>query len=120
MRAGNGTVEAARALVDPRLERYLALVERMFWSPEGSFPTGGDTPEQLIEAFVSHNEEVKRAVPPERLLVWEVTEGWEPLCAFLGVDVPSQPLPRANDRETFTGRVIDGALAAIQASRQVP
>jgi len=110
-------LSSARATVDPRWRRYVALVERMFWSREGTFAEGNERPEQLIEAFVRHNDEVRRTVPAERLLVWQVSEGWEPLCEFLGVDVPAEPLPRANDRETFTGRVIDGALSAIQASR---
>ena len=82
-----------------------------------TFASGHERPEQLIEGMVRHNEEVKASVPADRLLVWEVTEGWEPLCEFLGVDVPSEAMPHANDRETFLGRVIDGALAAIQASR---
>lgn len=110
-------LSSARALVDPRWKRYVAFVERMFWSPEGSFPAGGETQEQLIEAMVRHNELVKATVPADRLLVWEVTEGWEPLCEFLGVEVPDEPMPHANDRETFLGRVIDGALAAIAAAR---
>jgi hypothetical protein len=110
-------LSSARATIDPRWRRYVALVERMFWSPEGTFAGGHERPEQLIEAFVAHNQEVERAVPAERLLVWEVQEGWEPLCAFLGVEVPADPLPRANDRQTFTERVIDGALTAIEASR---
>ena len=56
-----------------------------------------------------------RAIPPERLLVWEVGEGWGPLCEFLGVDVPDEPLPHANDRDTFIGRVADAAIDALQA-----
>jgi hypothetical protein len=111
-------LSSARATVDPRWKRYVALVERMFWSPEGTFANGHERPDQLIDAFVRHNEDVERTVPADRLLVWDVGEGWEPLCSFLGVEVPSEPLPRANDRETFTGRVIDGALAALQASRE--
>ena len=110
-------LSSARALVDPRWKRYVAFVERMFWSPEGTFSEGGERPEQLIAQFERHNELVKATVPAERLLVWEVTEGWGPLCEFLGVDVPAEPMPHANDRETFLGRVIDGALAAIAASR---
>ena len=110
-------LSSARATVDPRWQRYVALVERMFWSPEGTFARGHERPEQLIEAFVQHNQEVEHAVPADRLLVWQVEEGWEPLCAFLGVEVPADPLPRANDRQTFTERVIDGALTAIEASR---
>ena len=69
----------------------------MFWGPQGTFANGHE-PQQLIEQMHAHNEQVKRTVPPERLLVWEVTEGWEPLCEFLGVDVPDEPLPHANDR----------------------
>jgi len=107
----------ARAEVDPRWRRYLALVDRMFWSERGTFADGHE-PEQLIAQMVAHNEQVKCAVPPERLLVWEVTDGWEPLCAFLQVDVPEGPLPHANDRETFVERVTDGALDTLRAWRE--
>ncbi len=103
----------ARAKVDSQWDRYLRLVDRMFWSPEGCFPDGHETPEQLIAQFHRHNEAVKAGVPADRLLVWSVTEGWEPLCEFLEVPVPSEPLPHVNDRETFMGRVIDGALAKL-------
>ncbi len=107
----------ARAGVDPRWRRYLELVDRMFWGEQGTF-AAGNSPAQLIEQMVAHNEQVKRTVPPERLLVWEVTDGWEPLCEFLEVDVPDQPLPHANDRETFLERVTDGALDALRTWRE--
>jgi hypothetical protein len=51
------------------------------------------------------NEEVQRTVPEERLLVFEVRDGWEPLCRFLGVDVPDKPFPRANDGASFEQRI---------------
>ena len=57
----------------------------MFWGPQGTFADGHERPEQMIEQMARHNEQVKRAVPAERLLVWEVTEGWGPLCEFLDV-----------------------------------
>lgn len=41
-----------------------------------------------------HNKEVIRRIPRERLLVFNVKEGWEPLCKFLGVDVPDEPFPQ--------------------------
>jgi hypothetical protein len=109
-------LSSARAQIDPKWRRYLEFVHRMFWSEEGTFPDG-HSPEKLIEGFVAHNEEVKRVVPADRLLVWEVTEGWEPLCDFLGIPVPAQPLPHANDRATFLDRVIGGALVTLQAWR---
>jgi hypothetical protein len=67
----------------------------------------------MMEQFEAHNELVKASVPADRLLVWSVTEGWEPLCEFLEVPVPAEPLPHVNDRETFLGRVIDGALGKL-------
>lgn len=106
-------LSSARGEVDPRWRRYLELVDRMFWGPEGTFAAGWTEPAQLIEQFERHNEQVRRAVPAERLLVWEVTEGWGPLCEFLEVEVPAEPLPHENDRETFLDRVIGGAIAAL-------
>jgi Sulfotransferase domain len=108
----------ARAEVDPRWSRYLALVDRMFWGPQGTFAAGHAEPRQLIAQMERHTEEVRRAVAPERLLVWEVGDGWDPLCEFLEVDVPIIPLPHANDRDTFLERVIGGALDALQAWRE--
>ena len=103
----------ARSEIDPRWRRYLELVDRMLWSGEAPFAYG-HSPQELIEGMIRHNEQVRRSIPAERLLVWEVAEGWQPLCEFLGVEVPVDPLPHANDRETFVGRVTDGAIDALQ------
>jgi hypothetical protein len=56
----------------------------------------------MIEAFKRWNEEVKEFVPAERLLIYEVKEGWEALCDFLGVEAPkSKPFPHLNDSDSF-------------------
>lgn len=44
-----------------------------------------------------HNEWVRENVPPERLHVSELKDGWAPLCKILDVPVPDEPYPRAND-----------------------
>jgi hypothetical protein len=108
----------ARAEVDPRWHAYLEFVDRMFWGPEGTFSEGYDEPQQLIDQALAHEEKVKRDVPADRLLVWEVGEGWEPLCDFLELPVPDHPLPHVNDRDTFLERVMAGALDALQAWRE--
>jgi hypothetical protein len=59
----------------------------------------------LIDFFHRHNEEVLATVPAERLLVYEAGQGWEPLCEFLGVPVPTGPYPSENSRAEFIGRV---------------
>jgi Sulfotransferase domain len=49
-----------------------------------------------LRVFEQHYERVRRTMPAERLLDYRVQEGWEPLCRFLGVDVPDEPFPRVN------------------------
>ncbi|KAI1192461.1 hypothetical protein F5X97DRAFT_317303 [Nemania serpens] len=51
--------------------------------------------------LVNWNQYVKDTVPPKKLLVMQLQEGWEPLCKFIGVPVPDGPLPRANDTEAI-------------------
>ena len=52
--------------------------------------------EKAIAAYHQHNAEVQKVVPPAQLLVYRVKDGWEPLCAFLGVPVPNTPFPNTN------------------------
>jgi hypothetical protein len=49
----------------------------------------------------AHNAAVIAAIPPERLLVFEVSQGWAPLCRFLGLPVPATPFPRVNEAGSF-------------------
>ena len=51
-----------------------------------------------------HNEAVMREVPPEKLLVFNPAEGWEPLCRFLGVAVPDEAFPRVNSTQEWQKR----------------
>lgn len=58
--------------------------------------------EATIAAYHAYNDEVRRVVPPDRLLEYRVDQGWGPLCAFLGVAEPiGVPFPRVNDRAYF-------------------
>ena len=64
-----------------------------------------DDPEHMLAIYRAHNEEVRRTIAPDRLLVFDVAEGWAPLCAFLEVPVPDTPFPRANSTQEFQERV---------------
>jgi hypothetical protein len=69
-----------------------AIVEQTF----GCAPTDRAG---VLAAFRRRTEEVRAAIPRERLLVFDVSQGWEPLCAFLGVPVPGAPFPRTNSTQ---------------------
>ena len=69
---------------------------------------GGDR-ETALMAYRRRTEQVRAAIPSERLLVFDVAEGWEPLCRFLGVPVPRTPFPRANSTEEFW-KLVKGEL----------
>ena len=53
------------------------------------------------KVFNDHIEKVKATVPPEKLLVYDVRDGWGPLCEFLGVPEPEDALPHLNKKENF-------------------
>merc|ERR1712187_347825 len=52
----------------------------------------------LKAGFDSHTRAVREAVPKERLLEFDVKQGWEPLCKFLNLPVPNTAFPHVNDR----------------------
>jgi Sulfotransferase domain len=58
----------------------------------------------MTDYFRRHSAEVERAIARERLLVYEIGQGWGPLCAFLGVPVPEVPFPTTNTREEYAAR----------------
>ena len=80
------------------VQDWLGMVVRVV--TKTGFPPGLSVPE-LMAAFTAHNEAVMAALPPDRLLVFHVREGWAPLCEFLGTPVPDEPFPRRNDRKEF-------------------
>ncbi|KAI1272495.1 P-loop containing nucleoside triphosphate hydrolase protein [Xylaria sp. FL0933] len=65
----------------------------------------GDFPNRGKDIFTKHYAEVKKMVPPERLLEYRVQDGWEPLCKFLDCPVPKDvPFPNVNDNSDFVSR----------------
>jgi hypothetical protein len=71
------------------------MAEEIIW--QGTFDGKFEDKHRAIEVFNRHNEEVQRRVPKEQLLIYEVKQGWGPLCEFLGVEEPDKPFPHIND-----------------------
>ena len=90
----------------------VGVVEDLAW--RDAFGGRFEDREHAISVFHEWNEGVKRRVPTEKLLVYDVKEGWGPLCEFLGVEAPEgEPFPHLNDTKIFRRRIrIAQALGA--------
>ena len=105
--AQNPSEEAKAAMAqkvagDPRLQQVMKVMAFAKQAiVEDHFQNRFLDKEFMEKVFNDHNEEVKNYVPADKLLVFDVREGWEPLCNFLGVDVPGEPLPHTNKKEDF-------------------
>jgi hypothetical protein len=64
--------------------------------------------DHVISVYEAHNARVRETIPAERLLVYHVADGWQPLCDFLGVAAPEGATPNSNSREEFAARVAQG------------
>ena len=70
----------------------LTLWDRLF---QGDFENRGK------DVFKAHYDLVRQLVPPERLLEYDVSQGWEPLCNFLGEEIPDERFPYTNSSRDF-------------------
>jgi hypothetical protein len=68
---------------------------------EDTFDNRFEDKAHAIEVFNRYNQTVRESIDPARLLVFDVKEGWGPLCRFLGVAQPDKPFPRLNDTATI-------------------
>lgn len=78
----------------PQLGRFVRFTLRLMEGFTGEQPIEDESAAQRF--FAQHNQAVINHVPADRLLIFEVKDGWEPLCAFLGHDVPDIPFPHLN------------------------
>lgn len=78
---------------------FKSMLMKLIWNGhyEGKF----EDKEFAIQRYEKWNEEVKATIPADKLLVFEVAQGWEPLCKFLGKPIPDVPFPNVNDSKSF-------------------
>jgi Sulfotransferase domain len=103
----------ARAALDPQWRDYMRLMRRMTWDEGGALAGDTSSTEGLIEAMDRWNDTVRAMVPADRLLAWDPSDGWEPLCEFLEVEIPSEPLPQLNTSASFREGIIGDALGVV-------
>lgn len=81
------------------LRRAALMVSGLAW--DDTFGGRFEDREHATRTFERLNERVVERLPQERLLIYSVSEGWGPLCDFLGVEPPDEPFPSLNDARSF-------------------
>jgi hypothetical protein len=96
------TMRQPESFPEPR-RRQMPMARKIIL--EDTFGNRFEDKAHAVEVFSRHIQAVRETIDPARLLVFDVKEGWEPLCRFLGVAQPDQPFPRLNDTATMQARM---------------
>ncbi len=93
------------SLFTPFAKKMRNMSSKLIWqrSHKGTM----EDREAAIKRYNDHIEEVRAVVPADQLMIFTVKEGWEPLCKFLGVEVPDTPFPNVNDRAEIKKTIAD-------------
>jgi hypothetical protein len=102
MRRGQAMQQGGGEMAEPppieRMRPMLTVIGQYHFGPD--WEVGTDLSDvDGVAAFQRHTEAVSAGVPADRLLIFDVREGWQPLCEFLGVPVPDEPFPHLNDND---------------------
>ncbi len=95
-----------KMLTKPKVRKLLPvfqMADQIIW--EGQFEGEFEDKAFALKKFHEHIEEVKAHIPADQLLIFEVKDGWGPLCNFLEVPVPDTPFPRVNSRDDFPNMI---------------
>ncbi|KAL3442687.1 P-loop containing nucleoside triphosphate hydrolase protein [Aspergillus insuetus] len=108
-------------LLDSRFVRVLEMIDRALfgktrwigrsWRTIWKNVFDGDFEKNGRQAYRDHYALVEKLVPRGSLLLFDVHDGWEPLCRFLGRPLPQIDFPTGNVVETFHRRLASGVSA---------
>jgi sulfotransferase family protein len=83
---------------DPMLEQQRAMALDMF---SVTFTPNWQDETEAKRAYEAHNADVRASVPADKLIDWQPRDGWAPICAQLGLPVPTEPFPHVNTTDDF-------------------
>lgn len=95
------TLKRAVPSDQPAAARHRQMVHELL---ERRFTSDWSTPAAAMAAYEHHNEDVRRTAAAGRLIEWHPGDGWDPICAALGVPVPDEPFPHENTTVDFRAR----------------
>jgi len=98
------TGQRGHRVVQKALSKYLpSPLDSVY--PRGMFGAIEQGQEEAVKFYQAWKAQVVKEVPADRLLIWQVKQGWEPLCKFLGIPVPEVAFPNVNDTPMFQKRI---------------
>lgn len=99
----SGTIKKLIDIRDTIPDEYRRSVLNMAHKmiAEQTFGGAMDDKSRVLSAYQKRIDDVKRTIPADRLLVYDVSEGWQSLCGFLSLPEPSTGFPRSNDKNEF-------------------
>jgi hypothetical protein len=86
------------AAADPSVAALVEMPQKLFTK---RFTPNWTDPAAAKRAYEEHNARVRAAVPAQRFVDWQPGDGWDPICAALGLPVPSEPFPHVNTTADF-------------------
>jgi len=92
----NETIMSQMLVEGTKGSPFHELMQKIVW---GTVDNRMQDKDYMVSYFENRNKEIIDSVPADRLLVFEVKQGWGPLCEFLGVPVPDGDFPHINSRE---------------------
>lgn len=92
-------LEMREEIPDPHVRGIVEMADAII--TRQTFGGSLDDREAVLAAYARRTEEVQAALPAARVLVFDVAQGWAPLCTFLGCPVPEVPFPRSNSTDEF-------------------
>src|SRR5436190_13180988 len=93
--------QAIQKPVPPEDEAWVERRRMVLAMVESTFTPDWRDRDAAKAAYIRHNERVRAAVPADRLVEYRAGDGWEPLCAALGVEIPAEPFPHTNTTADF-------------------
>jgi Sulfotransferase domain len=84
---------------NPPSPEVMQMINGLIW--QGTFHGRFQEKDYALKVYDDHIEDVKRSVPADKLVIYEIGQGWGPLADMLGVEAPDAPFPHLNDTESF-------------------
>ncbi len=102
--SANETVWEAMRRTEDGDDDVVRFFNRLMRRVAGLPQDGWDDPAIAKAWYDRHYAEVLDTIPTERLVIWQPSEGWEPLCGALGIPVPAEPFGHHNRKADFRAR----------------